>query len=74
MSAKPPYHETEGSRINTWLYMIYEIHESFTACIYSQLLITRTLVPKNVTVLGYFICESWNTHYLCEDKFSSLET
>jgi hypothetical protein len=69
MRLKPAYHETDGSRIKAWLYIIYEIQEAFTAFIYLQILITRTLAPKNVTVLGYFICDSWKTHYLCEDIF-----
>lgn len=55
---KPAYHETDGSRIKAWLCIIYESQEAFTAFIYAQLLITRTLAPKNVTVLGYFIYEN----------------
>jgi hypothetical protein len=66
---KPQYHETDGSRIKVWLYIIYAIQEAFTAFIYFQLLITSTLAPKNVTLLGYFMCESWKAHYLCEDVY-----
>jgi hypothetical protein len=63
MRVKPSYHETDGSRIKALLYIIYEIQEAFTAFIYVQLLITRTLPPKNVTLRRYFIYESWKTHY-----------
>lgn len=60
---KPSYHETDGSRIKAWLCIIHEIQAAFTAFIYVQLLITRTLPPKNVTVRRYFIYENWNSHY-----------
>ena len=71
---KPSYHETDGSRIKEWLYIIYEIQEAFTAFIYAQLLITRKLAPKNMTVLGYFIYENWKTFIYVKMYFSSLET